>query len=105
MWTALVRQIAIFALTKRGKNTLILVGIILLCFMTTVLIDLHLYLTAGFMGALTLAAIVWRAVTYFPRRARARERARQQAEEAARQAAAAQARNEKFGQARSAVVG
>ena len=66
MWTALVRQIAMFALTRRGKGVLIFVGVILLCFVTAILLDLHLYLTAYFTGALTAAVIIWRAIVYSP---------------------------------------
>ncbi len=104
MWTALVRQIAVFLITRRGKRVIAFAGAFLLCFTTALLIDSRMYLTAGFTGALAAAALVAFVIQYFRQRTDQRERIRQDAEEAVRRAAAAQARNEKFDKAKSTVA-
>ena len=104
MWTALVRQIVVFFITRRGKRVIAFAGAILLCFITALLIDSRMYLTAGFTGALAAAALIAFIVQYFRQRTEQRERVRQDAEEAVRRAAAAQARSEKFDKAKSTVA-
>jgi dolichol-phosphate mannosyltransferase len=58
MWAAFVRQFAAYALTRRGKKLFAFLGAMLLCFATTLLIDMQLYASAGFTGLLALAAVV-----------------------------------------------
>jgi hypothetical protein len=105
MWPVLVRQVAFYLLTRRGKTVFAVVGALLLCFITVILLDARVHLTAGFMGAVTLAFIGWRAMTILPRRAKERERARLETERTAQRAAASEARSQKFDQAKSAVAG
>jgi hypothetical protein len=69
MWQALIRQAAFYFLTRRGKAVFALAGTFLLFFFTAMLLDARMYLTAGFMGAVTLAFVSWRAITFLPRRA------------------------------------
>ena len=49
-WGALVRQLVLFTFTKRGKRVIVFVGLLLLCFVTALLVDLRMYLTAAFTG-------------------------------------------------------
>jgi len=104
MWTALVRQIAFFLITRRGKRIIAFTGAMLLCFITALLIDSRMYLTAGFTGILAVAALVAFVFQYFRQRTEKRGRVRQDAEEAVRRAAAAQTRSEKFDKAKSTVA-
>ncbi len=104
MWTALVRQIVVFLITSRGKRVIAFAGAMLLCFITALLIDSRMYLTAGFTGVLATAALVAFVVQYSRQRTEQRERVRQDAEEAVRRAAAAQARSEKIDKAKSTVA-
>src|SRR5438045_2635738 len=96
MWTALVRQAAVFLFTKRGKRIAILVGVILLCFLTALLTDSRMYLTAAVTGAVTILIVIALIVQYFRQGTRQRARERRSAEQAARRAAASQARGEKL---------
>lgn len=105
MWGALARQLFAYVLTKRGKRVLAFVGTMLLCFVTTLLVDLHLYLTAAFTGLLTLVALVAWFTQSIRQRWRDRRRERQEAEEAMRRAQAAAARAESVSRARSSVSG
>ncbi len=104
MWTALVRQIFFFIVTRRGKRIIAFIGAMLLCFITALLIDSKMYLTAGFTGLLAVAALAAFVFQYFRQRTEKRARERQNAEEAVRRTAAAQARSEKFGKAKSTVA-
>ena len=105
MWGALARQLFAYVLTRRGKKVLAFVGTMLLCFVTALLLDLKLYLTAGFTGLLTLVTLVAWLVQGFKQRRGDRMRERQDAEDAVRRAAAAQARGETIGKAKSTVTG
>ena len=105
MWTALVRQLMVFLFTRRGRRIAAFVGILLLFFITALLIDSRMNLTAGFAGALSVASLIAFVVSSFRHRGRQRDRDRRDAEQSARRAAAAQARSEKLGKARSAFSG
>ena len=105
MWTALVRQLAVFLFTRRGKRIAIFVGVVLLCFLTALLTDSKMYLTAGVTGALTATIVVVLIVQFFRRGAAQRQRMRREAEQAMRRTAAGQARSEKIFNAKSAVAG
>jgi hypothetical protein len=105
MWGALARQLFAYVLTRRGKKVLAFVGTMLLCFVTALLLDLKLYLTAGFTGLLTLVTLIAWLVQGFKQRRGDRLRERQDAEDAVRRAAAAQARGETIGKAKSTVAG
>ena len=102
MWGALARQIAAYALTRRGKKLLAFIGTMLLCFVTAVLLDLQMYISAGFSGVLAVVAfITWITQGYRQRR----EQERRQVESAARREAAAAARGEKIDYAKATVTG
>src|SRR5688572_26167355 len=102
MWGALARQIAAYALTRRGKKLLAVVGTMLLCFVTAILLDLQMYISAGFSGVLAAAALVTWITQGFRQR---REQERRQVETAARREAAALARGERIDYAKTTVSG
>ena len=52
MWAAFVRQFAAYAITRRGKKLFALIGVLALCFGAALLVDLQLYLSAGFTAML-----------------------------------------------------
>ena len=102
MWGALARQIAAYALTRRGKKLLAFVGMMFLCFVTAMLLDLQMYISAGFSGVLAaLAFITWITQGYRHRR----EQERRQVESAARREAAAVARSDRINTAKATVTG
>ena len=105
MWSAFVRQFAAYALTRRGKKLFAFVGAMLLIFATTLLFDMHLYLTAGFTGVLALVAVAAWVVQNVKLKRKWRERQQRVAEDAIRRAAKAQARSEKIGRTKAAVGG
>jgi heme exporter protein D len=105
MWGAFARQLFAYVLTKRGKRVLGFVGTMLLCFVTALLLDLQLYLTAAFTGFLTLLALFAWLTQNVRQRRRERVLARQEAEELQRRAQAAAARAETVSRARSSVAG
>ena len=105
MWGALVRQLVLFLFTKRGKRVAILVGLALLCFVTALLIDSKMYLTAGVTAVVTAFLFISLIVRRFRRRALQRVRAQRQADEVLRRAAAAHGRKSRKDRAKSAVVG
>ena len=102
MWGALARQIAAYALTRRGKKLLAFIGTMLLCFVTAILLDLQMYISAGFSGVLAAVALVTWITQGFRQR---REQERRQVETAARREAAALARGEKIDYAKTTVSG
>jgi hypothetical protein len=102
MWGALARQIAAYALTRRGKKLLAFIGTMLLCFVTAILLDLQMYISAGLSGVLAAAALVTWITQGFRQR---REHERRQVETAARREAAAAARGEKIDYAKATVSG
>ena len=104
MWGALVRNLVLFVLTRRGKKVIAFVGAMLLCFVTALLIDSRLYLTAAFTGVLAAAALIAFLVQHLRQRFEKRERVRQGVAAAARRAAAAEARSEKIDKAKTAVA-
>ena len=102
MWGALARQIAAYALTRRGKKLLAFIGTMLLCFVTAILLDLQMYISAGLSGVLAVVALVTWITQGFRQR---REQERRQVETAARREAAALARGEKIDYAKATVSG
>lgn len=102
MWAAFVRQIAAYAITRRGKKLFALVGVLLLCFATTLLIDMKYTLSAGFTGLLAFLSAVAYVVQHFKIKRAERERLKRQAEDARRRAAALEARADRFGNAKAA---
>ena len=102
MWGALARQIAAYALTRRGKKLLAVIGTMLLCFVTAILLDLQMYISAGLSGVLAVVALVTWITQGFRQR---REQERRQVETAARREAAALARGEKIDYAKATVSG
>lgn len=96
MWGAIIRVGARYAFFRRWKNTIIFVGGVLLCAITAFLIDAKMYLSAGFIGILATAVMIWLAAHYLRERREIRERERQKLEQAAKRGAAAEARSEKI---------
>jgi Ca2+/Na+ antiporter len=105
MWAAFVRQFAAYALTRRGKKLFAFLGAMLLCFATTLLIDMQLYASAGFTGLLALAAVVSFAVHHVKLKRKQRERLARLAEEAIRRAERAKARAERIARSKAAFAG
>jgi mannitol-specific phosphotransferase system IIBC component len=102
MWAALVRNVFVFVLTRRGKKVIAFVGAMLLCFLTALLIDWRMYMSAGLAGLLAAAALIAFIVQHLRLRVEKRERARQDIAKAARRAAAGEARSENIQKAKSA---
>lgn len=94
MWGALVSVGARYAFFRRWKNTIILVGGVLLCAITAFLIDAKMYLSASFIGILAAAVMLGLARHSLRERREVRERERRKLEQAAKRAAAAEARSE-----------
>lgn len=103
MWAAFVRQIAAYAITRRGKKLFALIGVLLLCFATALLIDMQFYTSASFTAVLAGFSGVAFGVQHVRLKRAEHERLRRKAEEARQRAIAAQARVERMGSARSAV--
>jgi hypothetical protein len=104
MWGAFARQLFAYVLTRRGKKVLAFVGLMLLCFITTLLVDLQLYLTASFTGVLALVTLFAWLIQHVKHRRAERARLRQEVEDTLRRAAAAAARSETMEKARSSVA-
>jgi hypothetical protein len=104
MWGAFARQLFAYVLTRRGKKVLAFVGAMLLCFLTALLVDLHLYLTAGFTGVLAVVALFTWLVQHVKHKRAERARLRHEVDETLRRAAAAAARSETMEKARSSVA-
>jgi hypothetical protein len=108
MWGAVIRIGARYAFFRRWKNTIILVGGILLCGVTVFLIDARMYLSAGFVGALTAVVMFGIAAHYLRERRERRElreRELRKREQEAKRAATAAARNEKIEKAKASATG
>jgi hypothetical protein len=104
MWGALFRQLAIFLFTRRGKRIAALIGLVLLGFVTALLLDSRMYLSAAFSGLMTVAALFAFVVQSVKQRGAERQRIRRAAEQEIQRTAAAQARAEKRGKAKSRVA-
>ncbi|MGB9367814.1 MAG: hypothetical protein WCE79_17560 [Xanthobacteraceae bacterium] len=104
MWGAVIRIGARYAFFRRWKNTIILVGAILLCGVTVFLVDAKMYLSAGFVGALAAIVMFGVASHYIRERREVRERELQKREQAAKRAAAAVARGETINKAKASAV-
>ena len=105
MWGAVIRIGARYAFFRRWKNTIILVGAIVLCGVTVFLIDAKMYLSAGFVGALAAVVVLGIAAHYFRERRELRERELRKREQDAKRAAAAAARNEKIDKVKASATG
>jgi hypothetical protein len=103
MWAAFARQIAAYAITRRGKKLFALIGVLLLCFASALLIDMQFYTSASFTGVLAGFSGLAYGVQHVRLKRAERERLRRKAEEARQRAIAAQARVERMDNARSAV--
>lgn len=104
MWGALIKHIFAFLITRRGKKVFAFVGTMLLCFLTVLLIDGRLYLSAAFTGVLAAAALFAFLVQHFRQRNDKRERERKGTAKAEKRAATAEARSEKINKAKVAVA-
>src|SRR5882757_374858 len=104
MWSAVFRQIFAYLLTRRGKRAIAFVGMMTLCFVTTLLIDTKLYISAAFTGSLAAVLLLTWLLQYWRVRQDAKIRQSRRDEAAIRRQAAAQARNEKIDNAKSAVA-
>jgi Ca2+/Na+ antiporter len=104
MWAALIRNIAVFMFTKRGKKLITLLVAILLCFISTLLLDARLYLSAALTGVLAAATLMVFAVQHFRQRRYKREREQRKIAGVARRAEAAAARSEKIHRAKTSAI-
>jgi len=104
MWGALFRQLAIFLFTRRGKRIAALIGLVLLGFVTALLLDSQMYLSAAFSSLMTAAALFAFVFQSVKQRKVERRRVRRAAEDQIQRAAAAQARAEKRSRAKSSVA-
>jgi hypothetical protein len=105
MWSAFVRQFAAYALTRRGKKLFAFLGAMLLVFATTLLIDMQLYVTAGFTGLMAAVATGAFGVQHVKLKRRQRERDKRVAADAIRRTEKAKARSERIGQTKAAFTG
>lgn len=105
MWAAFVRQIAAFAITRRGKKMFALMGVLLLCFGAALLVDLKLYFSAAFTTVLALFSAVAYVVQHVKIKRIERERLARKAEAARIRALTAQARLDRIDNAKGAVRG
>jgi len=103
MWAAFVRQFAAYAITRRGKKLFALIGVLLLCFATSLLIDMQFYTSAAFTAVLAGFSGFAFGVQHVRLKRAERERLRRKAEDARQRAIAAQARLDRIDNARSAV--
>jgi len=104
MWGALFRQLAIFLFTRRGKRIAALIGLVLLGFVTAVLLDSQMYLSAAFSSLMTAAALFAFVFQSIKQRRAERQRMRRAAAEEIQRTAAAQVRAEKRSKTKSRVA-
>jgi hypothetical protein len=104
VWGAVFRQVFAYLLTRRGKRAIAFVGMMTLCFVTTLLIDTKLYTSAAFTGSLAAILLLAWLLQYWRVRQEAKARQSRRDEAAIRRQAAAQARGEKIDSAKSAVA-
>jgi hypothetical protein len=104
MWGAVFRQVFAYLLTRRGKRAIAFVGMMMLCFVTTLLIDTQLYMSAAFTGSLATVLLLTWLLQYWRVRQEAKTRQSRRDEAAIRRQAAAQARGEKIDKAKSAMT-
>jgi hypothetical protein len=93
----------VFAFSMFGRKVIAIGAAVLLLFATALLLDFHLYISAGLAGALSIVSLVAFVVQYFQQRTAERERERLAAEEAVRRAANAEIRSQKMDKAKAAV--
>lgn len=103
MWAAFIRQFAAYAITRRGKKLFALAGVLLLCFATVLLIDMRLYLSAGFAAVLACFAAAAFLVQHARMKRAEHDRLARKAAEARARAIAAQARLDRIDTAKSAL--
>jgi uncharacterized membrane protein YccC len=104
MWGAVFRQVFAYLLTRRGKRALAFAGMMLLCFVTALLLDTKLYISASFIGFLAAVLLMMWLAQYWRVRQQDRERQGRRLEAAERRHAAAQVRGEKLDKAKAAVA-
>ncbi len=105
MWGAVFRQIFAYLLTRRGKRAIAFAGMMLLCFVTALLLDTKLYISASFTGFLAAVLLLMWLAQYWRVRQQDREREVRRVEKVERRQAAAQTRGEKLDKAKAAVAG
>lgn len=101
MWGAFARQIFAYLLTRRGKRALAFVGMLSLCFVTALLADMQLYISATFAGGLSVVLVLMWLVQYWRVKQHDRLREKQRLEAAAKRLAAAQEREQRYDRARA----
>jgi len=100
MWGAVFRQVFAYLLTRRGKRALAFVGMLLLGFVTALLLDMQLYISASFTGCLAVVLITMWLVQYWRVKQHDRLREMRRVEAAAKRLVAAQERSERYDRAR-----
>ena len=93
MWGAVFRQVFAYLLTRRGKRALAFVGMLLLGFVTALLLDMQLYISASFTGCLAVVLITMWLVQYWRVKQHDRLREMRRVEAAAKRLVAAQERS------------
>lgn len=100
MWGAVFRQVFAYLLTRRGKRALAFVGMLLLGFVTALLLDMQLYISASFTGGLSLVLITMWLIQYWRVKQHDRLREMRRLEAAAKRLVAAQERSERYDRVR-----
>jgi hypothetical protein len=103
MWAAFARQFAAYAITRRGKKLFALIGVLALCFCAALLVDMQLYLSAGFIAVLACFSGAAYIVQHAKVKRAELERLARRAEAARRRALVAQARLDRMDHAKAAV--
>ena len=103
MWGALISFGSRYAFFRRWRNVIAFSGAALLCAIAAILVDAKMYLSAGVIGILGLAALALFVAQLFRGRRETRERERRKLAEAVQRAAAAQARAEMMDKAKTSV--
>jgi len=101
MWGAFARQIFAYLLTRRGKRALAFVGMLSLFFVTALLSDMQLYISAAFTGGLSVVLVAMWLMQYWRVKQHDRLREKQRLEAAARRLAAAQEREQRYDRAKA----
>ena len=105
MWGAVLRQIFAYMLTRRGKRALTFAGMMSACFLTALLLDTKLYISAAFTGLLAGAMVTTWLTQYLRVRQQDREREVQRVVLTERRQAAIKARGERLKKVKAAMVG
>ena len=105
MWGAILRKILAYMLTRRGKRALAFAGMMSACFLTALLLDTKLYISAAFTSLLAGAMLTTWLTQYLRVRQQDREREVRRVVLTERRQAAIKARGERLKKVKAAMVG